>query len=472
MHDPRPASAGRTPSRSRASARSRAWPRPPTAARRSGSPTPTTRRRRACTASTRAPRRRPCGPPRWTRRRPPRRRVHRSRSRALTARRSGRSSSPGPTRSTPTVGRSRQRPRSSTATAASMCRSTPAYSPRSWRGSRPAASTSSPTCAAAARRARSGTATACARQAERVRRLPRRRRVAVAAGLDPPGHLGIAGGSQRRAARRRGAHAAARAVRGGRVQRAAARHGALRALRPRASPGTTSTAPPTTPPSSAGSSATRRTTGSCEGTALPGRAVHRLRGRHPGRPAPRPQAGGALQAATSSDRPVLLRRERDVGHGGRALSRTIALTVEQLQFVADRTGLAGSAREDLVPGRSRRRRRPSENPLGPDDSSAAQSWAEWFVGIPLAICSSSERSAASRCSWSGARSGSITNHVADGTPFLERGMLRPHGRVRGGRRPGEGQPAGERPPRPARPHHRLGPALERDHRGRRRSRSS
>ncbi|KQY21412.1 peptidase S9 [Cellulomonas sp. Root485] len=48
----------------------------------------------------------------------------------------------------------------------------------------------------------------------------------------------------------------------------------------------------------------------------------------------------ALQAATSSDRPVLVRRERGVGHGGRALSRTIALTVEQLQFVADRTGLA------------------------------------------------------------------------------------------------------------------------------------
>lgn len=49
----------------------------------------------------------------------------------------------------------------------------------------------------------------------------------------------------------------------------------------------------------------------------------------------------ALQAATSSDRPVLVRRERGVGHGGRALSRTIGLTVEQLQFVADRTGLAG-----------------------------------------------------------------------------------------------------------------------------------
>jgi len=51
----------------------------------------------------------------------------------------------------------------------------------------------------------------------------------------------------------------------------------------------------------------------------------------------------ALQAATSGDpveRPVLVRRETGVGHGGRSLSRTIGLTVEQLQFVADRTGLA------------------------------------------------------------------------------------------------------------------------------------
>jgi prolyl oligopeptidase len=55
----------------------------------------------------------------------------------------------------------------------------------------------------------------------------------------------------------------------------------------------------------------------------------------------------ALQAATSVDAnaaPILVRRETGVGHGGRALSRTIALTVEQLQFVADRTGLTGGAR--------------------------------------------------------------------------------------------------------------------------------
>ncbi len=50
----------------------------------------------------------------------------------------------------------------------------------------------------------------------------------------------------------------------------------------------------------------------------------------------------ALQAATSAppdERPVLVRRETGVGHGGRALSRTVALTAEQLRFVADRTGL-------------------------------------------------------------------------------------------------------------------------------------
>ncbi len=50
----------------------------------------------------------------------------------------------------------------------------------------------------------------------------------------------------------------------------------------------------------------------------------------------------ALQAATSAapdERPVLIRRETGVGHGGRALSRTVGLTAEQLRFVADRTGL-------------------------------------------------------------------------------------------------------------------------------------
>ncbi|MGQ0575625.1 MAG: prolyl oligopeptidase family serine peptidase [Pseudonocardia sp.] len=50
----------------------------------------------------------------------------------------------------------------------------------------------------------------------------------------------------------------------------------------------------------------------------------------------------ALQHATAGDpatRPVLLRRETGVGHGARAVSRTVALTVDQLAFLAAHTGL-------------------------------------------------------------------------------------------------------------------------------------
>ena len=47
----------------------------------------------------------------------------------------------------------------------------------------------------------------------------------------------------------------------------------------------------------------------------------------------------ALQAATSSDAPVLLRDERDVGHGARSVSRTVGLTVDTLTFLAAHTGL-------------------------------------------------------------------------------------------------------------------------------------
>ncbi len=47
----------------------------------------------------------------------------------------------------------------------------------------------------------------------------------------------------------------------------------------------------------------------------------------------------ALQAATSSGAPVLLRAEGDVGHGARAVSRTLALSVDVLSFLAAHTGL-------------------------------------------------------------------------------------------------------------------------------------
>jgi prolyl oligopeptidase len=51
----------------------------------------------------------------------------------------------------------------------------------------------------------------------------------------------------------------------------------------------------------------------------------------------------ALQHATTAppdQRPILLRREAQVGHGARAVSRTIGLQADSLAFVAAQTGLA------------------------------------------------------------------------------------------------------------------------------------
>ncbi|WP_336028768.1 prolyl oligopeptidase family serine peptidase [Geodermatophilus sp. FMUSA9-8] len=49
----------------------------------------------------------------------------------------------------------------------------------------------------------------------------------------------------------------------------------------------------------------------------------------------------ALQAATRGEAPVLLRRETSVGHGARAVSRTVGLAADQLAFLAAATGLSG-----------------------------------------------------------------------------------------------------------------------------------
>ena len=49
----------------------------------------------------------------------------------------------------------------------------------------------------------------------------------------------------------------------------------------------------------------------------------------------------ALQAATTGDAPIVLRREVSVGHGARAVSRTVALAADQLAFLATATGLGG-----------------------------------------------------------------------------------------------------------------------------------
>jgi prolyl oligopeptidase len=48
----------------------------------------------------------------------------------------------------------------------------------------------------------------------------------------------------------------------------------------------------------------------------------------------------ALQHATGDPtRPVLLRRETDVGHGARSVSRTVELLVDEVSFLAAHTGL-------------------------------------------------------------------------------------------------------------------------------------
>ncbi|RBY84962.1 prolyl oligopeptidase family protein [Blastococcus sp. TF02A-30] len=47
----------------------------------------------------------------------------------------------------------------------------------------------------------------------------------------------------------------------------------------------------------------------------------------------------ALQHATTAEAPVVLRRETSVGHGARAVSRTVGLAADQLAFLARYTGL-------------------------------------------------------------------------------------------------------------------------------------
>jgi prolyl oligopeptidase len=47
----------------------------------------------------------------------------------------------------------------------------------------------------------------------------------------------------------------------------------------------------------------------------------------------------ALQWASAGGRPILLRRERDVGHGTRALSRAMELTADRLSFLGAQLGM-------------------------------------------------------------------------------------------------------------------------------------
>ncbi len=60
----------------------------------------------------------------------------------------------------------------------------------------------------------------------------------------------------------------------------------------------------------------------------------------------------ALQHATTAEAPVLLRREVSVGHGARAVSRTVGLAADQLAFLAAHTGLSGSGPSGYGPSGS------------------------------------------------------------------------------------------------------------------------
>ena len=52
------------------------------------------------------------------------------------------------------------------------------------------------------------------------------------------------------------------------------------------------------------------------------------------------KVAAAMQHASVGDAPILIRREKDVGHGARAVSRSIELSVDVLAFLAQHTGLA------------------------------------------------------------------------------------------------------------------------------------
>jgi prolyl oligopeptidase len=52
------------------------------------------------------------------------------------------------------------------------------------------------------------------------------------------------------------------------------------------------------------------------------------------------KVAAAMQHASVGDAPILIRREKDVGHGARAVSRSIELSVDVLAFLAEHTGLA------------------------------------------------------------------------------------------------------------------------------------
>ncbi|MEZ0449137.1 mechanosensitive ion channel family protein [Cellulomonas sp. ICMP 17802] len=69
---------------------------------------------------------------------------------------------------------------------------------------------------------------------------------------------------------------------------------------------------------------------------------------------------------------------------------------------------------------------PSPEPLVPTDTTSPQSWADWFLGLPLRIILIVGISGIVLVLLRRSIR-TITNHVAEGTPFLDRGILKPIG---------------------------------------------
>ena len=199
------------------------------------------------------------------------------------------------------------------------------------------------------RRASSGTATGCASTSRTCSTTspPSPRTSSTRAGRRGE-QLGDLRRQQRRPARRRRAHPGPGRVRRRRLQRPAARHGPVRAVR-------------------AGAHLERRVRHgrrpdrarlAAVVLAVPPRASRGRRTRRCCSPSSTATAGWtrctrascARRCSTprSSDRPVLLRDERDVGHGARSVSRTVGLSVDVLAFLAAHTGLDLEPRPPLI----------------------------------------------------------------------------------------------------------------------------
>ncbi len=123
-----------------------------------------------------------------------------------------------------------------------------------------------------------------------------------------------------------------------------------------AAPGTTSTAPPPTRRSWAGCWPTPPTTACgpapstrpcCSPCSSPTPGSTRCTPARCARRCSTPRTGDP------DTRPILIRRETDVGHGARSISRTVALATDQLAFLAAHTGLEADRREpaQLLPTR-------------------------------------------------------------------------------------------------------------------------